>query len=404
MRPCTVGEQGEHRGTALRIVFYTHVFAPSVGGVETLLMSLALCLNGRATRRADEKVEVTVLTPHPARDFDDRGLPFRVVREPGPAQIVEWFGKADIVHLAGPSFVPLLAALAMRRRVVVSHHGFQAACPNGQFRSRPTATLCPGHFRAGRHMECLKCNAENGGWHSWLIWLATFPRRMLCQRAAVNVAPTRWLATVLGLPRTEVVPHGVAQGSAGRTAKSPARPTISFVGRLVSTKGVNVLIAAAQRLKAKGQSFHLQVIGEGPEREALEASAKHGGLNGTVEFVGYMTPDEIEQALAKSVAVVAPSLAGEVFGLTAAQSMMAGRAVVTSDIGALHEVRGDTGLSFPAGDAEALAERLETLLKTPGLASQLGEQARARAEKLYNMERMVNEHLRIYEEVVSRAG
>jgi glycosyltransferase involved in cell wall biosynthesis len=387
----------------MRIVFYTHVFAPSVGGVETQILSLARGLHGQAIRGADEKLEVTVLTPQPAGDFDDRGLLFRVVREPGLGAIVAWFRRADIVHLAGPSFAPLLSALALRRRVIVSHHGFQAACPNGQFFYRPVATQCLGHFRAGRHKECLKCNAENGAWKSWQMWLATFPRRWLCQCAALNIVPTRWLGTQLELPRTAVVAHGVAESSAGQAAEACGNPRFSFVGRLVSTKGVDALLAAAQRLKAKGHCFQLHVIGKGPERQALEASAKRGGLNGTVEFLGSVTPERIERELAGSLAVVVPSLAGEVFGLVAAESMMAGRAVVTSDIGALQEVRGDTGLSFPAGNAEALAEQMESLLKTPGLAARLGQQAQTRAEELYNMERMVSEHLRLYEEMASRA-
>jgi len=387
----------------MRIVFYTHVFAPSVGGVETQILSLARGLHGRATRSADEKLEVTVLTAQPAGDFDDRGLPFRVVREPGLSQIVEWFRRADIVHLAGPSFMPLLAALALGRRVIVSHHGFQAACPNGQLFYRPAATECPGHFRAGRHEECLKCNAENGAWRSWRMWLATFPRRWLCQLAALNIVPTRWLGTVLGLPRTAVVAHGVAESSAGHAVEMALQSKFCFVGRLVSTKGVDALLAAAQQLKARGHSFQLHVIGEGPDRQALEASAQRGGLNSTVEFLGAVEPERIEQELAGSLAVVVPSLAGEVFGLVAAESMMAGRAVVTSDIGALCEVSGDAGLRFPAGNADALAERLESLLKTPGLASRLGKQAGARARELYGLERMVSEHIRLYEEVMSRA-
>lgn len=387
----------------MQIVIYTHVFAPSVGGVETLMMSLAAGLSGRETGRGGKRVEVIVLTAQAAGDFDDRGLPFRVVRQPGLGGMVKWFRSADIVHLAGPSLVPLLAGLVLRRPVIVSHHGFQAACPNGQFFLQPEARLCPGHFLAGRHGQCLKCNAGSGRWQSVKVWLVTFPRRWMSRRATLNVTPTMWLATVLRLPRTAVVAHGVPRSGAGGAVTS-ARPTLSFLGRLVSTKGVQVLLAAAEHLKANGNVFQVQVIGEGPEREVLEANAKRAGLNGTVEFVGYLTPGEVEQALTESLAVVMPSLAGEVFGLVAAQSMMAGRAVVTSDIGALREVSGDTGLSFPAGDADALAERLESLLKTPGLAARLGEQSRHRAQELFNVERMVSEHLRLYEEAMSGAG
>lgn len=382
-------------------MLYTHVLAPSVGGVETLVMSLARGLNGQATRGAKQPLEVIVLTAQAARDFDDRRLEFRVVREPGPRQMAEWFRSADLVHLAGPSFVPLLTALALGRRVIVSHHGFQAACPNGQLFYQPAATECPGHFRAGRHEECLRCNAENGAWRSWRMWLATFPRRWLCQRAALNIVPTRWLGSVLGLPRTAVVAHGVAEAKAEHSAGASEIPQFSFVGRLVSTKGVDSLLAAAQQLKAKGHRFQLHIIGDGPERGKLEANAQSDGLNGTVGFLGAVEPERIEQELAESLAVVVPSRAGEVFGLVAAESMMAGRAVVTSDIGALQEVGGETGLHFPAGNAEALAEQMESLMKTPGLAARLGQQAQARAKELYNMERMVREHLRLYEETAS---
>ena len=388
----------------MQIVIYTRVFAPSVGGVETLMMSLAAGLSGRETGRGGKRVEVIVLTAQAAGEFDDRGLPFRVVRQPGLWGMVQWFRRADVVHLAGPSLVPLLAGLVLRRPVIVSHHGFQAACPNGQFFLQPEARLCPGHFLARRHGQCLKCNTGSGRWPSVKSWLVTFPRRWMCQCTAVNVVPTSWLGTVLKLPRTAVVAHGVAESSVVPAADPAIQPKFSFVGRLVSTKGVGALLAAAKHLKAKGHSFQLQVIGDGPEREELKANTKRAGLNGTVEFLGAVEPERIEQELAGSMAVVVPSLAGEVFGLVAAENMMAGRAVVTSDIGALREVSGDTGLSFPAGDAHALAERLESLLKTPGLAARLGEQARRRAQELFHVERMVSEHLRLYEEAMPRAG
>ena len=116
----------------MRIVIYSHLFAPSVGGVEAQILSMAMGLHGRATGGAGKKVEVIVLTRQLAGDFDDQALPFRVVRNPGLGAILACFRRADIVHLAGPSFLPLLAALALGKRVVVSHHGFQAACPNGQ--------------------------------------------------------------------------------------------------------------------------------------------------------------------------------------------------------------------------------------------------------------------------------
>jgi glycosyltransferase involved in cell wall biosynthesis len=135
----------------------------------------------------------------------------------------------------------------------------------------------------------------------------------------------------------------------------------------------------------------VQVIGEGPERRKLEKQAAELGLNGAVKFVGAVSNHELDSVLGQSITVV-PSLGGEVFGLVAAQSMMAGRAVVASDLGSLAEVVGDAGVTFPAGDAERLADCLEELTCKPELRAQLGERAQRRARELFDAERMIREH------------
>ncbi len=373
----------------MRIAVFTRVFPPSVGGVETLVATLArgLALDSQA------RLELSVITSTPAEGMKDSELPFQVIREPGVRQLFQTFRAADVVHLAGPSLLPLALALLLRKRVVLSHHGFQTVCPNGQLFFEPTQTPCPGHFMAARHKKCWECNRARGWRQSVWIWFSTFLRRWLAARASANVVPTHWLGSLLGLPRTKVILHGVPET---RAADGEGwRDAISFLGRLVSTKGVHVLLDAAKELRNRGLRANLRIVGDGPERATLEKRAQELGLNGCVKFCGSVADAELSAVLGKSIAVV-PSLGGEVFGLVAAQSMMAGRPVVASDLGSLAEVVGDAGLIFPAGSAQGLADSLEKLLRAPEWAVQIGQRARQRATDLFRTERMTREHAELY--------
>lgn len=374
----------------MKLVLYTTVFAPSVGGVETQVASLA---RGLALQK-EFAAEVTVITPTPAGAMDDAALPFRVIRQPGLRELVGRFRAADVIHLAGPSLLPMALAWLLRKPVALAHHGFQAVCPNGQMFFEPLRLPCPGHFMAGRHEKCWECNRSRGLFQSVRTWVATFLRRWLAARATANVMPTQWLGGILQLPRTTVIRHGVpCKGNL--CAETEASADISFLGRLVSTKGASVLLRAAKDLQRRGLRPTVQIIGEGPERRELEKLAAELGLNGAVKFVGAVSNHELDSVLGRSITVV-PSLGGEVFGLVAAQSMMAGRAVVASDLGSLAEVVGDAGVTFPASDSARLADCLEELARKPELRAQLAERARRRARELFDAERMVCEHAALH--------
>src|SRR5580700_7563566 len=166
----------------MRILIYSHAFAPKIGGVETYVMLLAQGLARVSTPAAGETVQVTVATPTAGDGMDDAALPFRVVRRPGFFALLKLFWEADVIHLAGPSFLPMLMGLALRKPVVVEQHGYQAVCPNGLLLYEPTKTICPGHFIARRFKKCLGCNAKNDGWaKSTTKLLLTIPRRWACQ-------------------------------------------------------------------------------------------------------------------------------------------------------------------------------------------------------------------------------
>jgi glycosyltransferase involved in cell wall biosynthesis len=172
------------------------------------------------------------------------------------------------------------------------------------------------------------------------------------------------------------------------------------MGRLVTTKGLRVLLKAACLLREQGRLFELLIIGEGPERALLEQLARNSGLNAQIRFAGRLNGEQLESALAQVSAVVVPSLGGEVFGLVVAENMMRGLPVVTSDLGAFAEVLGDAGVTFRTGDARDLAVKLSKLMDDPSFAFSLGERARQRAIDFCDLSRMIEAHARVYGDII----
>jgi glycogen(starch) synthase len=388
----------------MKLLIYSHFFAPSVGGVETLVLSLARGLAGLRSPCSDPEFEITLATQTPADKFDDASLPFCVVRQPNLIHLWDLIRASDVVHVAGPALAPIFLGLLARKSVVVEHHGFQTICPNGQLLIEPARTPCPGHFMAGRHGECVRCNASQGWFVSRKLWLLTFVRRFLCRRVASNITPTAWLGDLVQLPRVVAIPHGLEfiAAPAAYAASASRLPVIAFQGRLVTTKGIGILLEAARALLAENRAFELLIIGDGPERASLERNSRDAPFAGQVRFTGRLLGVELDAALAEATVVVVPSLGGEVFGLVVAENMLRGLPVITSDLGAFVEVLGDGGLTFRTGDTGALAGELARILDDPELAARLAGIARQRALEFCDFRRMLESHARIYQEVGSR--
>ncbi len=394
----------------MKILVYSHTFAPRLGGVETIVMTLARGLSAASAGQGHEPIEVTVATPVPRGDFDDAPLPFRVVRRPGFWGLLRLLRSADLIHLAGPALLPLFLALILRRPVVVEHHGYQAICPNGLLLIEPTQTVCPGHFQARRYRKCWECNrASEGPIKSFKMLLLTFPRRWMCGRLARNISVTDHVRRRLQLPRSEVIYHGISTASPSSSSilePPPASAPLCFgyIGRLVSEKGLPLVLESVKELDRRGYKFHLKLIGDGPERARLEALTDSLNLRSRVTFTGYLQGDRLELALRDIHALVLPSICEETAGLAAMEQMMRGKLVIVSDIGGLGEVVDRAGLKFPAGNVPALTSCLERVLNSPSLAGEIGFQARQRALALFSQGTMIERHVNLYEQVVSSKG
>ncbi|MCL6480456.1 MAG: glycosyltransferase family 4 protein [Firmicutes bacterium] len=379
----------------MRVLIYTHAFAPRVGGVETFVMLLAQGLSQQAD------MTVTVATPTPADGFDDRSLGFRVVRQPSLATLWRLLGEADIVQLAGPVFLPLALALLRRKVTIVEHHGYQACCPNGLLFYEPMKTCCPGHFQARHYGMCLHCNAAAGWLTSARMLLLTFPRRWLCKRVTRNVPISHHVLVRLALPRSQVIYYGIPKPAEREVEVNDTRgvngsPVIGYVGRLVQEKGIPVLVEAARQLAARGCEFRLCLVGDGPERASLEAAIEQAGLSNRAQITGFLQGPELQNAVHALDVVVLPSILEETAGLAAIEQMMRGRVVVASAIGGLGEIVEGGGVKFPPGDAAALAACLEGLLADPSRWREIGHRARALALQRHQQERMVADYAELY--------
>jgi glycogen synthase len=387
----------------MKLLIYSHYSAPSVGGVETSVRLLAEGIAKWGSNHPGEKIAVTLVTQTPAGGMDDSQLSYRVVRKPNLRDLIQEIRSTDVVHLAGPTLLPLVIVYLLRKPTAIEHHGYQVGCPNGMLLLEPQKTQCPGHFMAGRYGKCLDCNSHAMGWWTSLkTLLLIFPRRWLSKKIAANVTITEHVAVRLVLPRSRTIYYGIENVDPRSTQVKDdvTRPLrLAYLGRLVSEKGLPVLFRAVHQLQKDSVAFHLIVIGDGPERDKLEILANELGIGPSLTFAGQIQRRQVDETLRETDVVVMPSLCEETAGLAAIEQMMSGGAVIVSDIAGLSEVVGDTGLKFTPGSSEELLVCLKAVAQDRSKIRHLGFLARARALKEFSVERFITQHVALYREI-----
>jgi len=148
--------------------------------------------------------------------------------------------------------------------------------------------------------------------------------------------------------------------------------TVVYFGRLSREKGLPTLLKAV-----KGLAVRCLIIGEGPERAAVEKFKKEERLD-NVTCLGYLQPKQVQAYIRQAAFTVLPSEWYENSPRAVLESFALGRAVVSSRIGGLPElvIDEETGLTFEAGNAHDLREKIVQLLDNPRKAEELGRTAR----------------------------
>jgi glycosyltransferase involved in cell wall biosynthesis len=240
-------------------------------------------------------------------------------------------GRADVVHAHW--WVPggVAAALARRwgRPLVVTLHGTDVALA----RSVPGARYL---FRA------LARSAAQ----------VTAVSSVLARQAAEASGLLQESITVSPMPLS-LQPHRPALGRSGMV----------FVGRLTRQKRVGLLLDALNLLAARGFPMDLTIVGDGPERAALEGRASLPDLSGRVRFTGEVPPEEVPGHLSHARVLVLPSV-DEGLGLVIAEALVSGVPVVGARSGGIPDLvtAPYSGLLVPPDDAAALADAIAAVV------------------------------------------
>lgn len=167
-----------------------------------------------------------------------------------------------------------------------------------------------------------------------------------------------------------------------RLARREGEPfTLGFLGTLKAWHGLGVMVDVLERVRRSEPRARLLVIGDGPERPALEARLDAAGMHGAVTFTGAVAPDAVAPWLAQVDVALAPYPADAPFyfsPLKVVEYMAAGVPVVASAIGQIPALvrHGVTGVLVPPGDAAAFAEACLALRDMPARRRAIAEAAR----------------------------
>ena len=190
-----------------------------------------------------------------------------------------------------------------------------------------------------------------------------------------------------------VIRNGIFLGGAPRARHERARPLLVSVGRLKAPKDF-VTLARALALLPAG-SFEAVVVGDGPDRPALEAELRRLGLEDSVQLAGER-PDVPDLLAAADVFVL--SSRSEGLPVSVLEAMAAELPVVASSVGGLPElvVDGETGFLVAPGDANELASALRRLIEDRDLRRRLGAVGLVRAQTRFNLNASQRAHLELY--------
>jgi glycosyltransferase involved in cell wall biosynthesis len=171
-----------------------------------------------------------------------------------------------------------------------------------------------------------------------------------------------------------------------------------FAGRLSPEKGLATLLEAWTKV---GDGACLKIVGDGPMAGQVAEAATRSPA---IEFVGRLALDDTLRLMGEASLLVFPSECNETFGLTIIEAYSRGTPVLASDLGTPRDLvdPGRTGVTFEAGNAQELSEKIVWLFDQPRLLEEMGRTARRRYEAEYTPERNYQQLMDVYRHAIER--
>lgn len=385
-----------------RVLMVVRLFYPWIGGTERQAHKLARALRDRG-------VDVQLVT-----GWWFRGTPQQEEIDGIPVYrnltLWEFFGIKGLRKLGGYLYIASLIFYLWRRRSeyeLIHVHGLNyhtfAAVLAGRWSGRKVLSKLANSGRAS-DIHKMRGDKQLAGARFML------PTALQCHRfVALNKTVVAEL-TAAGVPAQRIVElvNGV------EIAEMPIKPTYAlhdpvrllFVGRLHEQKGLDVLLRALPQLiharcqASETRPIRLCLLGDGPQRTALQELAAQLGIAEHVDFAG--ESDRVSEHLQEADVFVLPSRAE---GLSNAllEAMACGLPVIASAIPGNVDVvqHGENGLLCTAEDPASLADALGALLADAPLRARLGAAARATVEHCYSLDYVAGRYLQLYRELIN---
>lgn len=370
-------------GGPLRVVHVGKFYPPATGGMERVLESLCegptggvesrviVCNTRRATVRE-------VVRGVPVTRVGIVGQAGSVPLAPAlPAEIRRARGDLMIVHEPNPWALLSLAVARSTLPVAIWFHS-EVVRPRLQY----SLFYHPLARRAYQRARRIVVSSPSLGEHA----SALQPYRDKVRVIPFGIEMSRWDAT----PAVRARAAEIRDGARGR-------PLFLFAGRMVPYKGVDVLLRALVGLDASAI-----LVGDGPSRPGWTALARELGLTGRVRFAGEVPHGELAALYHACDTFVLPSVTrAEAFGYVQLEAMTCGKPVVSTRVrsGVSWVNRhGESGLTVPPGDVEALRRALAELSGDASLRARFGAAGRRRVESEFTMNIMRSSAEALYRE------
>ena len=323
----------------MKILILSRFFYPSLGGAETNAEILA-----REFIQLEH--EVKVITQTPGNNLDVNGLvfPFEVIRRPNYFHLMNLIRWCDVCFHNGIQLREAWPLLLFRRPWVIRHMIWLRSIDGSM-------------NELGGNSDTLIVRIKH--------WVNQF---------ATSISVSEAIAAHLKSPST-VIPNPYRDHLFRILPDVEKTQEIVFLGRLVSEKGVDVLLQSLAQLADLGLRPTLTIIGNGSEKTRLEQKTQELGINQQVVFLGSKVGEELVMILNQHEIMVVPSLYHEPFGVVALEGIACGCVVVGSEGGGLKDAIGACGVTFANGNVTQLTKALFDLLSHPNELTAYREQA-----------------------------
>ena len=370
----------------MKILYWTPLFWPEIGGIETASEGL---LHGLSKKNC----EFMVFSSHGRKRLKDesnyKGIPIH--RFPIASALL----KRDLSQIK--NIIQKATDIKDRFMPDLVHVNFGGPAPVSYLHIKTNSTAqTPYILSLHNSVKGMDCGRDTilGEMFRSCSWITA------CSEAMTKDA--RQIMPDIS-DKSSTVYYGLEMPKINPAPLSLAKPRILCIGRLVEEKGFDLALKAFSWIRDRCPETRMTIAGDGPSLPSLKEQASRLGISSRIEFTGSIPRRSVPHFIKQADIVAVPSRWREAFGLVALEAAQMGRPVIAARVGGLKEVvaHKETGLLVEKESPKALANAMMYLLENPKEARQMGLAARRKAQNFFSLSRYVRSFIEIYEKIIT---